>query len=233
MADFQPAFSDEMIDQLVVDMYEHVKAGTLSKLKDMGVARECIAKRDDDGNLVYYDIRFPGEYREINLNTMIGRVREIRKNWKKYFAPQMEALMLEAVYQHALKSASSTQSFKAAAELIMPKESGDDEDKLPIPPRVAAILQDRPVGTIINIGKDNGTERPGDEGHQCTNTMHPLANGQGEDTTAGAVPFRYVEPVCSLREGDDTAERYIVPDTEMAPEDSADNNGGANICTPE
>ena len=145
----------------------------------------------------------------------------------------METLVLEAAYQHALKARDNVTSFKAVSELVMPKESGDDEDKLAVPPRVANILQQNPMGTIINIGKDNGTERPGDEGHQCTDTVHPLADGRGEDTTAGTVPFRYVEPVYGLCEGDDTTKRPFIPDTEMASEDSADNNGGANICTPE
>ncbi len=232
MADFEPALSGEMVDQLVLDVYEHVKAGTLSKLKQMGVAREMIAKRDEDGDLIYYDIRLKGQKEPIVLGTMIERIRIIIKGWKKYLAPLMETLVLEAAYSHALKARENVTSFKAVSELIMPKGSDADEDKIAVPPRVANILQQNPVGTIINIGKDNGTERPGDEGHQCADTVHPLANGRGEDITAEAVSLRDVEPVFGLCEGDDTAERYIVPDTEMAPEDPVDNDGGANIGTP-
>ena len=229
MADFKPAFSDEMIDQLVVDMYEHVKAGTLSKLKDIGVSREMIARRDDDGNLVYYDIRFPGEQREINLNTMIGRVREIRKNWKKYFAPQMEALMLEATYQHALKSAGNVTSFKAAAEMIMPKESADDGDKLTISPRTLAILQQGPVETNIYLGQDTPVEGLGDKGHEGADRVHPVADGrcerpQKEDIPPEVVPSGNGELVHAVHEGGDTTEGSALLDTPVPSEDPVDND---------
>ena len=229
MGNFEPAFSKEMIDQLVVDMYEHVKAGTLSELKDMGVAKECIAKRDDEDNLVYYDIRFPDEQREINLNTMIGRVREIRKNWKKYFAPKMEALMLEAMYQHALKAGTYVSSFKAASEMIMPKEDADDGNKPALSPGVSAILQQNPVGTTIVIGQDSNAKRTGDKGHARADRVHPLAHGHREDTPAETVSSGHDKPIHGVSEGDDTPQRNSISNTEVSPEDTVDNDSGDNM----
>jgi hypothetical protein len=229
VAEFQSAFSDEMLEQLVVDVYEHVKAGTLSVKKVIGVSRDLIAKRDDDGNLVYYDIRCEDKDTPINLDTMIGRIRNIVKDWKIYIAPLMETLVLEAVYQHALKASSSTQSFKAASDLIMPKESADDGNKPPVSPRVAAILQQNPVGTTIVIGKDCHANRLGEAGHERPDTVHPVADGQRQDTTIEAIPPGHDKPIHGVYEGDDTAQGSAVPDTPVSFEDTVDNDSRGSV----
>lgn len=231
MAGFEPIINEEMHNQLVLDIYEYIKAGTLSEKKVIGVSREMIEKRDDKGSFVYYDVRVEGNEKPIGLDTMIGRIRIIINDWKKYIAPLMRTLVLEAAYQHALKSKDNVTSFKAVSELVMPEESGADEDKLAVPPRVANILQRNPVGTTINIGKDNGATGVGDKGHECADTVHPLADGhQGvgqdtEDTPAEVVSLRDDRTVYEVHEGGDTAEGSIVSDTPIPPEDSVDNNG--------
>ena len=167
MAIGDPAFSDEMKEQITLDVYEYVKARTLSELKVIGVSREMIDKRDDEGNLIYYDIR-KGKDAPIKLDTMIGRIRIIVQDWKKYIAPLMETMVLEATYQHAKKASDNVTSFKAAAEMIMPKESADDGDKLTVSPRTLAILQQSPVGTNIYLGQGTPVERVGDKGHELS-----------------------------------------------------------------
>lgn len=231
--DFKPAFSDEMLDQMILDVYEHVKAGTLSKLKVIGVSREMIEKRDDKGDLVYYDIRVEGKEKPIVLDTMIGRIRIYIKDWKKYLAPLMEPLLLEAAYQHAVKSKDSTASFKTAAEMIMPKEHDDDGTKFALPPGVAAILQNHPVGTTIVIGQAAVAKGTGGKGHECPDTVHPLADGQRQDTPVAVVSSGHDKSVRGVHEGGDTAQRCVVPDTEMASEDTIDDNGGVDLDTPE
>ncbi len=231
MANFDPAFSGEMLDQMVLDVYEYVKAGMLSEKKVIGVSREMIEKRDD-GRLVYYDIRVEGNEKPIGLDTMIGRIRIIVNDWKKYIAPLLKTLVLEAAYQHAVRAKDNVASFKAVSELVMPKESGDDEDKLAVPPRVSAILQQNPVGTTINIGKDNGVEGVGDKGYERIDTMHPLADGDGledksesQSISAEVVSFGDDRPVHEVHEGADTAEGSVVSDTPVSFEDTVDNNG--------
>ena len=229
MADFQPAFSDEMLDQLVLDVYEYVKAGTLSELKVIGVAKQLIAKRDDDDNLVYYDIRKDNKDTPIVLDTMIGRIRIIVKDWKIYIAPLMETLVLEAVYKHATKAKENVTSFKAAAEMIMPKERAEDGNKPAVSPRVAAILQQSPVGTTIVIGKDCLAEGTGNKGHEGADRVHPLADGQREDTPVEAVPSGHDKAVHGVPEGHDTAQGSALPDTPVPPEDAVDNDGRDNM----
>jgi len=235
VAEFEPAFSDEMLEQMVLDVYEHVKAGTLSKLKVIGVSREMIAKRDDEGDLVYYDIRVEGKEKPIVLDTMIGRIRIYIKDWKKYLAPLMEPLLLEAAYQHAVKSKESTASFKTAAEMIMPKVSADDGTKPAISPGVSAILQNNPVGTTIVIGQDSGIEGTGDKGHECADTVHLVADGcegageSAEDTPAEVVPPGNGGIVHEVHEGGDTTEGSALSYSEIPSEDSVDNYSGYDM----
>ena len=229
MAEFQPAISDEMFDQLVVDLYEYVKAGTLSKLKVIGVSRELIVKRDDDGNLAYYDIRREGKDTPIHLDTMIGRIRIIVQSWKKYLAPMMEPLLLEAAYQHAVKSKDSTASFKTASELIMPKESADDGNKPAVSPRVAAILQQNPMGTTIIIGEDRHANGLGEAGYERPDTVHPVADGQRENTTIETIPSGHDKSVHGVHEGDDTAQGSALPDTPVPLENAVDNDSRGSV----
>lgn len=227
--DFTPAFSDEMFDQIVVDVYEYIKSGTLSEKKVLGVATEMIAKRDDVGNLIYRDIRFQDEERPIKLNTMIGRIRLIVQDWKKYLAPMMEPLLLEAVYKHAAKAKDSTQSFKVASDMIMPKESADDGNKPALPPRVAAILQQNPVGTTIVIGEAAAVEGTGDNGHAGANRVHPVADGQQENPPVGVVPSADDKLIHGLFEWDDTAQGDTISITSIPSEDPVDNDGGDDL----
>jgi len=224
-----PAFSDEMFDQIVLDVYEYVKSGTLSKSKLVDIADKMIAKRDDNGELVYYDVRFSGEKRPIKQTTMIGRIRAIRTNWKTYIAPLMESILLEAVYQHAQKAKDSTQSFKVAADLILPKESADDGNKLALPPSVTAILQSAPVGTTILIGADCAAQGTGDKGHERADTVHPVADGQRENPALEVVPSGDDKPVHGVPEGDDTAQGDTIPDTTVPSEDTVDNDSGDDM----
>ena len=226
---FDPAFSEEMKEQVTLDVYEHVKSGTLSKNKVIGVAKEMINKRDDEGNLVYYDIRCKDEKKPILLTTMIGRIRLIVQDWKKYVAPLMQPLLLEAVYQHVTKAKDSTQSFKVASDMIMPKESASDGDKLTLPPSVNAILQQAPVGTTIVIGADCAIEGIRDTRYERPHTVHPLADGQRQDTAIEAVPHEHDKPVHGVSEGDDTAQGDTVPAASVPSEDTVDNDSGASV----
>jgi hypothetical protein len=193
-------------------------------MKVIGVAREICEMKDDDGELEFYDIRYGDEKRKLNLDTVIGRIRIIVKDWKKYLAPLMETLVLEAAYKHAELGKKNVTSFKAAAELIMPKERADDGDKITVPPRVAAILQSNPVDTTIIIGKGNGAERTGHQGYERTDTVHPMADGQREDTPVGTLSPEHDTVVYGLSEGEDTTEGSSVPDTTVSLEDSVDND---------
>ena len=230
MAIGEPVFSEEMLDQVVLDVFEYVKVGGLSAKKVIGVSREMIAKCDDDGNLVYYDIRVEGKETPILLDTMIGRIRTIVQSWKKYIAPLMETLVLEAAYQHALKAKDNVTSFKAAAEMIMPKESVDDGTPPALSPRVAAILQQSPVGTTIVIGQGSSAQGVGDKGHEGADRVHPVADrhkdtGQGsEDTPVEMVPSGNGEFVHAVHEGRDITEGSALPDTPVPSEDSVDND---------
>ena len=226
---FIPAFSDEMFEQITLDVYEYVKSGTLSKKKVIGIANEMIEKRDDEGNLVYYDIRCKDEKKPILLTTMIGRIRLIIQDWKKYVAPLMQPLLLEAVYQHVTKAKDSTQSFKVASDMIMPKESADDGNKLTLSPGALTILQQNPVGTTIAIGQGGGLERTGDTRYERPHTVHPVADGQRQDTAIEAIPSEHDKPIHGVPEGDDTAQRDIVSDTPLPPEDTVDNDSGGDM----
>jgi len=229
MANFEPAFSDEMAEQIVLDVYEYVKAGELSVKKVIGVSREMIEKRDDEGNLVYYDIRVEGKDKPIILDTMIGRIRIIVAEWKKYVAPLMQTMVLEAVYQHALKGKDNVASFKAASEMIMSKESADDGDKLAVPPSVNAILQSAPVGTTIIIGQDCLAQGVGDKGHEGADRVHPMAHGQRQETPAEAIPCGHDKPVHGMSKGGNTSQGSLVPDTPLPPEDAVDNDSGDDM----
>ena len=235
MADFQPVFSEEMLEQVVLDVYEYVKSGTLSAKKVIGVSREMIAKRDDEGNLVYYNIRVEGKEKPILLDTMIGRIRIIVQDWKKYIAPLMETLVLEAAYQHAVKAKVNVASFKAASEMIMPKESVDDGTPPALSPGVAAILQQSPVGTTIIIGQGSSAQGTGNKGHEGADRVHPVADGhkntgQGtEDTPVEVVPSGNGELVHAVHEGRDTAEGSALSDTPIPSEDSVDNDSGDDM----
>lgn len=231
MAAFVPIINDEMMGQLAAEVYEYVKSGTLSEKKVIGVSRELIEKRNDEGQLIFYDVRAEGTDKAIGLDTMISRIRIIIQNWKKYLGPFMETLLIEAAYKHATKAKDSPASFKIADSVITPPESDSSESKPALPPRVAAILQNNPVGTIIIIGKDNGTRGLGEAGHERTDTVHPVATEQGQDTAPEVVPCGHDKPVHGLHEGGDTPERYTVPDTEMAPEDTDSDDSGGDMGT--
>ena len=232
---FQSVFSEEMLDQVVLDVYEYVKARALSEKKVIGVSREMIAKRDDEGNLVYYNISVEGKDTPILLDTMIGRIRIIVQDWKKYVAPLMETLVIEAAYQHAKKAADNVTSFKAAAEMIMPKESVDDGITPALSPGVAAILQQSPVGTTIIIGQGSSAQGTGDKGHEGADRVHPVADGhkdtrQGtEDTPVEVVPSGNGGLVHAVHEGRNTTEGSALPDTPVSPEDSIDNDSGDDM----
>lgn len=213
------------MDRLIVEVYEYVKKGTLSVKKVMGVSRELIEKRDDEGQLIFYDVRVEGKDKPIGVDSMISRVRIIVQNWKKYIGPLMETLLIEAAYKHVAKAKDSPASFKIAASVIMPPESDSDEDKPALPPRVAAVLQNNPVGTTIIIGKDNGAYGPGEKGHECADTVHHLADGQCEVSPTEMVSSGHDKAVHGVHEGGDTPERSSVPDTEVPPENPVDNNG--------
>lgn len=231
MAGFEPIINDEMMGQLAAEVYEYVKKGTLSKLKVIGVARELIEKRDDKGQLIFYDVRVEGKDKPIGLDTMISRIRIIIQNWKKYLGPFMETLLIEAAYKHATKAKDSPASFKIAASVIMPPESDSGESKPALPPGVAAILQNNPVGTTIIIGKDNGTRGLGEAGHERADTVHPVATEQGQDIAPEVVPRGHDKPVHGVHEGGNTTERYTVPDTAMAPEDTNSDDSGGDMGT--
>ena len=229
---FQPAFSEEHMNMLVLEVYEYVKNGTLSKLKVIGVARELIEKREN-GELIFYDIRVEGEKKPIHLDTMIGRIRIIIQNWKVYIAPLMETLLIEAAYKHAVKAKDSPASFKTAASVIMPERSGDNGNKPPLSPGAVAILQQNPVGTTIHLGKDAYLAREGDSGHECLDTGNIMADGQRQDITPEALPIGHGKAIHGVREGGDTAQGSPVPDTEVPSEDPVDNDGGDNMGSTE
>ena len=226
---FDPAFSEEMKEQVTLDVYEYVKSGTLSKKKVIGIANEMIEKRDDEGNLVYYDIRIEGNKEPIKLTTMIGRIRLIIQDWKKNVAPLMQPLQIEAVYQHVTKAKDSTQSFKVASDMIMPKESADDGNKLTLPPSVAAILQQNPVGTTIVIGTDSTAQGTGDTRYERPHTVHPVADEQRQDIAIEAVPCGHDRTLHGVPEGDDTAQGDTIPVASVPSEDTDSIDSGAGV----
>ena len=228
MADFQSAVSPEQFDRLVIEVYEHVKEGTLSKNKVIGVAKELIKMRDEDGELVFYDFRVEDEKKPIVLDTMIGRIRIIVQNWKKYLGPLMQTLLVEAAYKHATKAKENVTSFKAVSELIAPKEESD-ETELVLPPSAEAIRKRATVATRITIGKGAVAQGTGNNGHECADTVHLVADGQQEDITVEVVSFGDDKPVHGVYEGSDTPERPFIPDTSVAPEDADSDDSGADL----
>lgn len=233
MNTFEPSISNEMFNQLVLDIYEYVQSGTLSKKRVMGVTRELLDKRDDDGNLVYWDVRQEVKYTPLKFDAMYQRINRIVRDWRKYLAPLMEPYILEATFQHALKAKDNVTSFKAAAEVIMPKEKSNDGSKLALPSRVAAILQQSPVGTTIIIGEAAATKGTGDKGHAGADRVHPVADGQQENTPVEVVSHRDDKPVHGMSAGEDTAQGNLISDTTVPSEDPVDNDGGAGLETSE
>ena len=228
-AEYQKAISDEQFDLIVLEVYEYVKSGKLSKMRVKGVARELVTRRDEDGELIFYDARCKGERIPVVEATMYDRVKSIVVNWRKYIAPLMETLLIEATYQQALKAKDNPTSFKTAAEMIVPKDSGADEDKPALPPRVVAILQQAPVGTTIVIGAHNDAQGTGDTGHERPDTVHSLADGQRQDTTIETIPSGHDKSVHGVHEGDDTAQGSAVPDTPVPLENAVDNDSRGSV----
>lgn len=224
----QKAITDEQFDQIVLEVYEYVKSGKLSEMRVKGVARELVKKLDDDGKLMFTDARYPGEGRPIKEDTMYERVKSVVVNWRKYVAPLMETLLIEAAYQQARKAKENPAAFKTAASVIMPLERTDD-NKPAISPGAVTILQRPGMGTAVCVGQGARVESVRDEGHECPDTVHPVADGQREDITVEVVSLGHDKSVYGVHEGADTPTRPIVPDTEMAPEDTVDDDGGADI----
>lgn len=237
-AEYQKAINDEMFGRIVLEIYEYVKDGRLSKMRVEGVAREIADKCDKNGERIFYDARYPGEKREIKKGTFYERVRNIVTDWRKYLTPLMETLIIEATYQQALKAKDNPASFKTAASVIMPKESVADEDELALSPSVAAILQHRPVGTTIVIGQGGAAQRAGDNGHERPDTGDSVADRnrtdrqETEDIAFETVPPGHDKSIHGVHEGRDTAQRPVVPDTSVAPEDAIDDDGRGDMGTP-
>lgn len=228
MTQYQPVFSEEMLARLPGDVYEYVKAGTLTEMKVIGVSREILKIRDDKGDFVYYNIKFPDKKTAIILDTMIGRIRLIVQHWKKYLAPQMQTMIVEAAYAHAVNAKSNVASFKAVEAALTPKETAKD-DKPPISDGVKSILQAIPVGTTLVIGSGAALEGVGEAGHECSDTGDPLAAGREENITLKVVPPEHDKSVHGVFEGSDTAKRLAISDSPVALEDADNNNGRADL----
>ncbi len=237
----QKVISDEQFDQIVLEVYEYVKSGKLSKMRVKGVADDLIKKLDDDGKLMFHDARYPGEYRPINRETMYGRVNPIVVNWRKYLVPLMTPLLVEALHQQTLKAKDNPASFKTVAAIIMPPESANESEP-PVSPRSEAILQRGEDGmeSTISIGKDHHAGKAGDNGHECADTVHSVADGHGlgdkpesQNIPTEVVSLRDDRVVHGVHEGADTAHGSIVSYSPFPLEDTVDNNGGDDMGTPE
>ena len=238
----QKAITNEQFDQIVLEVYEYVKHGKLSEMRVKGVARELVAKLDDDHGLMFTDARYPGEGRPIKEDTMYERVKSIVVNWRKYLAPQMETLLIEAAYLQALKAKENPASFKTAASVIMPPRSEDDGTEPPLSPRSKSILRRgrEGMGATIRFGKDYRPLTTGDNGHECADTVHLVADGHGlgdepesQDITIEMVSFRDDRVVHGVHEGPDNTDGSVVPDTEIPPEDPVDNDSGDDMGSTE
>ena len=232
---YESVFTNEQEDLLILEIYKYVENYTYATTDPTAMARDIIEMRDDEGALIFYDSRLAGKDNIVNFETLKKRIQRIRDGWKKQLAPHMRGYLVEGLYAQAKNAKNSPASLKAAMEVIDPPKVESDETKPALPPRVAAILQQNPVGTTIIIGEGARASGEGDAGHECVDTVHPVAAGQQtesdrqQDTTFETLPSGHDTVVYGVHEGGDTSQGYPVSDTEMASEDTVDNDSRGDL----
>ena len=220
--------SERQRDRLVIEIQNLMEEGKFGKLGQKGSARELRESKEEDGSWTFWDFKH-GPDVQIGQYAMEGRVSRIVANWKKYLLENMKYYLIQAAYDQAKNASKSPVALKTVSDFIGMNKNDEKDTKLTLPRKFDSILQRGRVGVAIRIGKDNGTSGTGNTGHECSNTVHIVADGQQADIAVEAVSSGHDPVIYGYDTVGDIPEGIAVPDTEGSPEDAVDNDSGADL----
>jgi hypothetical protein len=215
---FQPAISEEQDELLRLEMMKYVRNGKLSKIGVKGMCRELLELKDENGDYIFYDIRYDKSHKG-SLEALRFRAKRYRDNWKKYLLDDVKILLPEAIYAQADAAKKSPASLKAVMEAVKEPDDKPEDNRRALPPVFVGILRPGTVVTNIPFGQDGRIESVRDKGYECPNTGYFIPDGQQADSPAEVVPLGHDKPVHGVLQGADTAEGSAVSDTEVSSED--------------